>query len=377
MGKIIVFGAGMVGSAIALDLAKKHRVTSVDFSEEALEALKKKNPEIQCIKADLQESETLERLASEGDLSVCAVPGFMGYQILERLIRCGKPIVDISFFGENALDLQALALEHNVTAIVDCGVAPGMSNILLGHCNQKMTVDRFECWVGGLPKVRTKPFEYKAPFSPIDVLEEYTRPARFRQRGIDVVKPALSELEELDFEETGTLEAFLSDGLRSLLITMPHIPDMTEKTLRYPGHAALIKDLRQAGFFSTQSVNVNGNSVRPIDLTAELLKKQWKLEPEEPEFTIMRVKVTGKGSVGEPRTAIYDLYDEFDVESGISSMARTTGYTCCAAVELILNGHFQQKGIIPPEFLGQVPICFEEILKYLEERKVLYKEKSS
>src|SRR6185503_12264879 len=149
-------------------------------------------------------------------------------------------VVDISFFPEDALLLDKLAKQKEVTAITDCGVAPGLSNLIIGRYNEEMKIDSFECYVGGLPKERIPPFQYKAPFSPVDVIQEYIRPARLVENGKLVIKPAMSDKEILHFDEAGDLEGFNTDGLRSLVTTMKHIPDMKEKTLRYPGHIDLI-----------------------------------------------------------------------------------------------------------------------------------------
>jgi len=227
--KIAVLGSGMVGSAIALDLASRHHVTAFDVSEKNLSLLNRRNPRIETVKADLKNYESYPALLSPFDLVVTAVPGFMGYKTLEAVINCGKDIVDISFFPEDVLQLDKLAREKNVTVITDCGVAPGMSNFIIGRFNEEMKIDALEVYVGGLPKVRKKPFQYKAPFSPADVIEEYTRPARLMENGFIVTKPALSEVEWIHFDEVGTLEAFNTDGLRSLLYTMPHIKNQKEK----------------------------------------------------------------------------------------------------------------------------------------------------
>ena len=186
-------------------------------------------------------------------------------------------MVDISFFPENALGLDELAKENQVTAIVDCGVAPGMSNLILGYHNERMTINNFECLVGGLPLKRVYPFEYKAPFSPIDVLEEYTRPARYVENSHILTKPALSDAELIDFEKVGTLESFNTDGLRSILFTMGHIPNMKEKTLRYPGHISLMQGLIKAGFLKSEPINLKGQSISPLQFTSALLFDQWKL----------------------------------------------------------------------------------------------------
>ncbi|MBI5325999.1 MAG: saccharopine dehydrogenase NADP-binding domain-containing protein [Ignavibacteriae bacterium] len=369
MKKIVVFGAGMVGSAMALDLKKDYDVTSVDLNPENLEQLKQKG--VNTLKADFQDFGKIKEIASQHDLVIGAVPGFLGFNFLNEIISTGKNIVDISFFPEDAFLLDDFAKKNNVIAVVDCGVAPGMSNLILGYHNKRMTVDDFTCYVGGLPVERVQPFEYKAPFSPIDVIEEYTRPARIVVDGKEVIKEPLSESEFLDFAHVGTLEAFNTDGLRSLIKTM-NIPNMKEKTLRYPGHIDKIKFLKQSGFFSEKEIMVDNQKIRPIDITAKILFDKWKLGKEEEEFTVMRITVIGSEK-GKPKTYQYDLFDKYDPQTKTSSMARTTGYTATAAANLILQGKFDRKGINPPEFIGEDENCFNSILSYLTERNVIYR----
>jgi saccharopine dehydrogenase-like NADP-dependent oxidoreductase len=365
--QIAILGAGMVGRAMAIDLSKKFTVTSFDVSEQSLQILSQKKAAIKTVQADLKNFSDYEKMLSLFDMVVCAVPGFMGYKALEAIIKAKKDVVDISFFPENALELDALAKENNVTAIVDCGVAPGMSNLILGYYNERMTITDFECLVGGLPKKRVKPFEYKAPFSPVDVLEEYTRPARYVENRHIVTKSALSDAELIDFDQVGTLESFNTDGLRSILFTMGHIPNMKEKTLRYPGHIDLMKGLIAAGFLHTEKIKVKGEMISPMDFTSTLLFDQWKLGATEEEFTIMRIKVSdGK------KTICYDLFDVYDAATETSSMSRTTGYTCTAAVNMIIEKLFTKKGVFPPELVGNDENCFNYIMGYLKERKVLY-----
>ncbi len=370
MNKIVVLGSGMVGSAIALDLAKMHQVLAVDLNEDNLQILKQ-NPKIQTQISDLSQAENIQKVIADCDLVVNAVPGFMGFQTTKTVIEAGKNIVDISFFPEDSLELDELAKEKNVIAVVDCGVAPGMGNVILGHHNATMEVDSYECYVGGLPFKRTWPFEYKAPFSPIDVIEEYIRPARYIKDGKLVTMPALTEPEYLDFNEIGTLEAFNTDGLRSLLFTMK-IPNMIEKTMRFPGHIDYMKMLREAGFFGEEEIVVKGVKIRPIDLTAKLLLDKWKLEKNEAEFTVMKILVAGKEK-GKNVCYQYDLFDRYDESTGISSMARTTGYSVTAAVDLVMNGDFQRIGVSPPEYIGAVTGCLGKMLKYQNERGIMYK----
>lgn len=363
--KIAILGAGMVGRAIALDLATNYTVTSFDVSESHLKTLQQKNPAIAIQQADLSHYQQYENWLQDFQLVVTAVPGFMGFETLKAVITAGKNVVDISFFPEDVLQLDALAKEKGVTVITDCGVAPGMSNLILGRCNALMKVKAFECYVGGLPKERKPPFEYKAPFSPVDVIEEYIRPARMVENGKIVTKPALSDRELLSFDEAGTLEAFNTDGLRSLLFTMPQIPDMKEKTLRYPGHIDLIIALQQAGFFSTAPITINNCTTTALAFTSKILVNEWKLGETEEEFTVMKVIVKS-----ETETVEYNLFDRYDAASQTSSMARTTGYTCTAAVQLIKNELFVEKGVFPPELIGADQTCFDFILNYLRERNV-------
>ena len=365
MAKIIVLGAGLVGNVMAKDLAKQHAVSCVDISEQALAPLKAHN--IQTTRADLTDQNTLNNIIQDFDLVIGAVPGFMGYQMLKTVIEAEKNIVDISFFPEDPFGLDALAKEKEVVAVMDCGVAPGMGNIILGHYDAQMQISDYECLVGGLPEVREWPYEYKAVFSPIDVIEEYIRPARYVQNSQLITKEALSDTELIEFEGVGTLESWNSDGLRSLIDTMPHIPNMIEKTLRYPGCVEYLKVLRESGFFSYDEIEVNGQKVRPIDLTAKLLFPKWQLKEGEKDFTVMRIIMKGKEN-GKDTSYRYDLLDRF--QNGTISMARTTGFTCTAVANLVVNGIYKRIGISPPEYLGE---HFEFVRNYLAERGVIYK----
>jgi lysine 6-dehydrogenase len=365
--KIVVLGAGLVGSAIAKDLARKHQVTSVDRSIEALQALTPQGVNIE--QADLSDKAVVLRAIADAELVIGAVPGFMGYETLKTIIEAKKNVVDISFFPEDPFELDALAQQNGVVAVMDCGVAPGMGNIIFGHYDGLMQIERYECLVGGLPVVREWPWEYKAVFSPIDVIEEYTRPARYVQNSKEVVREALSDTELIEFPGVGTLESWNSDGLRSLIKTMAHVPDMIEKTLRYPGCVEYLKVLRAAGFFSKEEIMINGAPVRPLDVTAKLLFPQWKLKPGEEDYTIMRVVMEGQNE-GKKQTVTAYLLDRFDTKNGIISMARTTGYTCNAVAELVVNGTYSKIGISPPERVGQQPDCWPLVKSYLAERGV-------
>ena len=367
--KIAVLGSGMVGRAIALDLAASFQITSFDVSAENLHILKQRNAAIETKQVDLMAYNHYRDWLKDADLVVTAVPGFMGYNTLKAVIECGKNVADISFFPEDALQLHELAKQKNVTVITDIGVAPGIPNLYLGKYNEEMQISNFEFYVGGLPKIRKKPFEYKAPFSPIDVIEEYTRPARLKENGHIVSKEALSERRFLHFDSVGTLEAFNTDGLRSILFTMPHIPNIKEQTLRYPGHIDLIIALKEAGFFSEAKISINNTSVSPLQFTCKILFNDWKLGQEEEELTVLRIIIEGQKD-GQPVREEFNMIDRYDPVTKISSMSRTTGYTCTAAVHLIAKQLFTEKGVFPPELVGKHTACFNFVLNHLKERNI-------
>ncbi|NOZ03492.1 MAG: saccharopine dehydrogenase [FCB group bacterium] len=370
MRKVILLGAGLVGKAIAIDLHKQYDVTVVDIAAKALNALNDLH-KIKTIRADLSDSTAVKSIVKDFDIVIGAVPGHMGYKLVKNVITAGKDIVDISFFPEDPFTLDELAKKQNVTAVVDCGLAPGMGNLILGYHQGQMTVTSFKCLVGGLPVIREWPFEYKAVFSPLDVIEEYIRPARFVENGNIVIKEPLTDPELVYFDRVGTLEAWNTDGLRTLIRTMD-IPDMIEKTLRYPGTIEYVKVLRESGFFSTKEIEINGYPVRPLDLTGKLLTSKWKLSPGEEDLTVMRITITGSHK-GEKKTYTYELFDRYDKTTRTLSMARTTGYTCTAVAGLLLRGKIKRKGICPPEYVGSDPENFNFVLNYLRDRGVVYK----
>jgi saccharopine dehydrogenase-like NADP-dependent oxidoreductase len=204
------------------------------------------------------------------------------------------------------------------------------------------------------------------------VIEEYTRPARYVENGKEIVREPLTDCEYVEFDKVGTLEAFNSDGLRSIIYTMPHIPNMKEKTLRYPGHVEYVRVLKESGFFSTKEMNFKGKNISPLDFTSNILFNEWKLGEEEEELTVMRVWLKGENPRGETEEVIYSLYDEYCPETQTSSMARTTGYTATAAANLFLDGLFREKGVFPPELVGKHKSCFDYFMDYLEERDIHY-----
>ncbi len=352
--KITVLGAGRVGKVIAADLSRDFDVTAADMSQSALAALAARFPVATRV-ADLASPNAIGEAVRDADLVVCAVPGFMGFQTLKTIIECGKSVVDISFFPEDAFELDALAQEKNVTAAVDCGLAPGTSDFVAGYWADRMRIEEFEFLVGGLHFGRTGPNGYLPTFSPPDVWEEYTRPARYVRNKELVTMPALSEPEIVEFDVAGhhlVLEAFNTDGLRSLIHTMKNrIANMKEKTLRFPGHIAYIQKLQRTG--------------------EPWIPDTWKPGDDQQEFTLLEIRLMGENN-GTKKSITYTLFATYDAENQFSSMTRTTGNTCTGVVRCVLSGLYTRKGISPPSYIGEAPGCLESILVHLRERGIVF-----
>jgi len=368
--RILVLGAGRVGSVIAADLARDERlrVTVADASADAVALVRG----ARTVVADLADAAQLSTLVADHDVVVGALPSALGLSTLKAVIEAGRSVCDISFMAEDPLQLDALARERGVTVVVDCGVTPGISNLLVGHADSELDrTERVDILVGGLPRERRWPYAYKAGFDPRDVIEEYTRPARLVEHGEVVVREAMSEPELVDFDGIGTLEAFNTDGLRSLLTTID-APWRREKTLRYPGHIELMRAFRHTGLFDSDpiAVGASGVTVRPVDVLAALLFPKWTLDEGEVDVTVMRVRVEGEAG-GQTVRYGWDLFDELDPETGRTSMSRTTGFPCAIVTRMIADGTFAQPGVHPPEVLGRQRALVDRVLEQLAARGVM------
>lgn len=374
MKSVAVLGAGLVGSLVAKDLAADGRwsVLSVDRSEEALGGLAGV-PNLVAERADLADAAEVSRIAAKVDVVVGAVPGFLGTQTVRAALEARRPVADISFSPEDPFELKGVAKANGVPAIVDCGVSPGLSNLAVGRAGALLDdLDEVRIFVGGLPAARHWPFEYRSVFSPTDVVEEYLRPARCVEGEEVVVRPALSGVEPLDVPGVGTVEAFYTDGLRTLLRTVK-ARHLFEKTLRYPGHADRMRMLRETGFFSVEPVSVDGVAVVPRRLTEALLFHSWRRPEGEEELTFLRVVCDGRRGGRRVRRTL-ELLDRTDRATGDTSMARTTGFPCTTAARLLLEGAFTTPGVFPPELLAGDDAVYGRFLGELAARGVAVEE---
>jgi saccharopine dehydrogenase-like NADP-dependent oxidoreductase len=372
MTRALILGGGMVGSAMAMDLAadSDFEVTVADRRPEALRPLAE-NHGVTAQTADLSQAAEIQRLADGADVILGALSSHMGLEALRAVIETGRPYVDISFMAEDPRELHEAAKAKGTVVIVDCGVAPGTSNMIAGHAARELDrFDELEILVGGVPLKRHWPFEFKVGFAPIDVIEEYTRPARVVEHGKIVTYPALSGVELVDIEGLGTLEAFNTDGLRSLAYTLD-VPNMREKTMRYPGHAELMRVFRESGFFSEAPIDVDGQKVSPLSLTSKLLFPKWLYEDGEVDLTVLRITARGQKD-GRDVAWRWEMLDRQDPNTGLRSMSRTTGFPATVTARLLAQGKFDEPGVHPPEVLGMRGL-WPEIRDALDERGIDYR----
>jgi len=372
--KVLVFGCGNIGSVAAEDMAKTMssiEVIVADKNEarakDVAERIGRGN--VSWIQLDAANHKEVVKALKDFDLAMGFLPGKLGYRLAEACISSGKSLVDVSYMPENPLTLDDEAIKANVTIVPDCGLAPGISNILVGHATAKLDrVQIVHIMVGGLPEKPTPPLGYTITWSPESLIDMYTRRARIVKKGKTVEVEPLSGLEEVEFPGVGKLEAFFTDGLRNLTQTITNVDDMWEKTLRYPGHAEKIKLLKALGFFEEKQISIDGADVSPRELTVKLLgKRLWK--PKVKDIVALRVEVYGVEN-GKKTRHVYHLLDRYDEKQGITAMARTTAYPASIMAQLVLKKAVREKGVVPPEMIGVKKELFKLFFDELEKRGI-------
>ena len=321
MARICVLGGGLVGRFVACTLHERgHRVKVIDA--EPLEDLP---TEVECIQSFIN-PESITELVSGFEVVVNCLPGRIGHAVRGPLLSIeGMSVADLAFTAEDPRTHDGLAKTRGSRMVYDVGIAPGLSNALLMYAQTECgSLSRARIWVGGNPQQPDDEWSYMAPFSPSDVIEEYTRPARIRRGGKIVTEAALSERHRVTVPGYGQMEAFLTDGVRSLLDTIDS-DDLVEYTVRWPGHIERYLD---------------GND------SEEELIEAWKFDALRPEFTWLAVEATDVDG-----TRRWDVIDEG--KDGWSSMARTTGLVTVEVAEMLAEGVIPESGVIPPERLGE------------------------
>ncbi len=376
--KVLILGCGNMGSVAAEDFAKSMKSVEVHVADKNVARAKEVaerigTDNVSWIQLDTSNHSELVSALENYDLAMGFLPGSLGYRLVEACVYVGRDLVDVSYMSENPLTLNGKALRANVIIVPDCGLAPGISNILVGNALRRLdSVQTVRIMVGGLPETPVPPLGYVITWSPESLIDEYTRKARIIKDGKIVDVEALNGLEEVEFPNVGSLEAFYTDGLRTLLHTVNNVDSMWEKTLRYPGHAEKVRFLKTLGFFDERQIAVEGVSLSPRKLTVKLLEqKLWK--PEIKDIVTLKVEVSGIKN-GKQIRYTYHLSDRYDEKRGITAMARTTAYPASIVARLILRKAVRDKGVVPLEKLGMHEEFFQAFLDELEKREVIITE---
>jgi len=371
--KVIVLGAGKIGSVIAKDFSK--REAGLTLGDISIDRAKEAAAEVDgdSLVFDTSNYDQMVETISDYDLVIGALPGDYGYRALEACTDAGKDIVDVSFTPEDPLELDNDAKRSNVTIIPDCGVAPGLSNLLVGYGASMLdTVEEAVIMVGGIPEKKVPPLDYTITWSADGLIDEYIRDVSIVKEGELVKVPALSGLEEIEFPGVGTLEAFYTDGLRSLVKSLPDVKNLYEKTLRYPGHVEKVKLLRELGFFSEDSLAVGGSEVVPKFVSARIFENSLTM-PDIGDLLAMQVQVSGQKD-GESCGYSFHVLEYYDHEAEVSAMARTTAYTASIVAGILGEGGIRKKGVIPMESIGKDHDLVKKIIRELGKRDVEVKE---
>jgi lysine 6-dehydrogenase len=372
--KAAILGSGLMGSVIGWDLARSLNVDSVvvaDRDERRLADLKRRatGKKLSVEAVDLSDAAKATRFMKGFDVVASALPHGVVHPTDVAAVRSGARLVNIAFEDEQ-MELDEEARKTGALLIPGCGLAPGLGGILLAHGVKELKgAEEGHILVGGIPENPTPPFDYKLVFSIVGLLREYIEPARVFRNGKVVRVEPFSHVENVEFDRPiGSLEAFCTDGLASLVWTMKGLKTLDEKTLRWPGHVEKMKLLMDSGFFNREKVKVGATQVSPLELTYVVLGKKLS-EGNKEDITVMRVIVRSPKS-----SLIYDMVDRYDETNGVTSMGRTTGYTASIVAQMVGSGVITGKGVIPPESAVKGPMV-GELLDELKRRGVEISEK--
>lgn len=375
--KLLQVGCGMVGQVIAAELSKDFEVTAFDGKEENLEHLRSSAPQVRCLQGSVEDAALLEAEIAGADLVSIALPARLAVGVAKMAIRGGRSVCDISSIPNDILvdEIAPMAEEFGTTYLPKVGIAPGMTNFLVGRgASQLDRTDDVKIYVGGVPDRRIPPLDYKTVFCLEELLQEYVDSATIIHDGQEEVVDALSDLHSIEFEGVGQMEAFITDGLATLSKTIPAW-NMAEYTVRWPGHAEKISTLISLGFFDSEKKHFGQNEFAPMEYLAHLLEPQWKMNPEEGDRDMTVLKITVKGAQKGCMTEFsWELVDRYDEEHGITSMGKCTGFACATFARAYRKGLVKGKGLIGPETVAGSNELYHFVMGEMASRGVVFHE---
>ena len=377
MKKYAVFGAGMMGRVIAQDLVESEadaEVSVFDVSDSLLEEASAfvENDRLATRTLDVADKNAAIQALRDRDVAVGALPHGISPALVEAAVHAGTSLVDLVGSGpEQRAALHARAKANHCLIIPGCGVAPGISNMCVGQGVELLDrATNAVIYVGGIPRRKKPPLFYETVYLMESVFNACERPATIMRDGEQVTVEPLTGLETITFPDPiGALDAFYTDGLASLSLTMRGKiqKNLSEKTLRYPGYVEGIRTLKQCGLLGKDPISVGSVEVVPRDLLLELLAEGLELGPDG-DILAMRVIVEGAKD-GNPRRHTFELVDTYDPGENHTAMARTTGFPATITARMIANNQLTEKGVLFPEqiFVGS---RFEPMVEALAEKGV-------
>lgn len=373
MHHFLVLGAGKMGLVLAKDLIESgpdYRVTLVDVDFNPLKRAKEfvQSNRLETLQRDIEDQRQRDEVIKDKEIVLCALLHRHSLPILESAVRYGVHFVDmVGEFTLERLEFDEEASKKDITAISGCGVSPGITNVCVGRGVELMDeTENALIYVGGNPVEGKPPLKYRIVYAVNSLLGLYERKALILKDGKLTKVAALSGAESISFPpDFPEMECFYTDGLNSLAHTMQGkiSGELSEKTIRYKGHAAEIRTLRECGFFEREAIEVDGANVVPRRVTESVLDKRIALGDER-DVTLLRVVVSGKRK-GEPATHVFEMVDYYDEDRCYTSMGKTTAFPASIAAQMIVSGEITQRGIVFPEemFVGELYAPFIEALK--------------
>ena len=357
--KMLVLGAGLQGSACAYDLLQDPEVTEVRIADLHVDDLpafltKASGGKLKPTTLDVRNRAAVVAAMKGCDAVMSAIPYYFNFEMAECAVEAGVHFADLGGNTEivsRQKTLDAEATRKKISVMPDCGLAPGMVNILAEHGIRQLDhVDAVKIFVGGLPQHPQAPLNYQIVYSLEGVLDYYTTLSWVLRNAKRTQVKALSEREAVQFAAPiGTLEAFhTAGGLSTMAFRYEgKIPTMEYKTLRYPGHAQIMEAIRDLGLLEQEPIDVKGVKVAPRDVAVAAMGPRLTM-PESKDLVALRVIVSGtKG--GKPKTMEWELVDRYDEAHGISAMERTTGYSLSITGLMQVRGQVTALGVRTPD----------------------------
>lgn len=378
---IAVLGCGNIGSVVTRDLAESlpsAEITLADYDVKRVEkaAAGIGRGKVSWVQTDASNHQKLVSTLKKFDLAVGTLPGHLGFQACKAAIAAGVDMVDVSYMPEDVLTLHRAALKAKTCLIPDCGMSPGLGNILIGHAISKLDkVDSVHILNGGLPEKPVPPLGYVITWSASDLIDMYSRKVTIVKEGKTTRVEALTGLEDTTIQGIGRLEAFYTDGLRTLLHTVKGVHEMWEKTLRYPGHVEKIELFKAMGFFDEEPLEVDGVSVSPKSVATGLFERKLG-KPEIRDVVAILIRVGGTKNDRE-KIYSYQILDRYDEKRKVTAMARTTAYTASVVTQLLAQRMIEEKGVVPPEKTGMNEKLYVKFVNEMLKRGIKIQEASA